>query len=1120
MTTPPSVKRRRYGASLYGLGYSPRIDDPFRRTTAQKNRDYPPLGSDDDDAIDPSLTAELPKSYHAYDASFDSIDDSLVPLTADAVAHHQFTSLGVEDGVTIRDAVQYDAGDEAEATLVENGSDQDSTALVATIKSSPKDRPSSVAAPKMSRRGKQKLVIERIIDFSANDDDDGEPFPSFHPVEDAGEQHKKAKRSRKKRKSEADGKAAKKSKSKRKGKKSKYDDDSSSDDDVNLEDLKRKAASIPQGYHPMFATYGYGVNPHDPRVQQILWPPMMQHGADPEAATSASMPTVPLTQPSVNGMTPPSHMAPQMPHMFDPQYMNAAMQMTQYGGAPAPWMMHPGFFPGPYPLAPQQTYQMTSIPKVEASETSAPLFSTTSTASHINHSSSVTSQLPRRGDTGLSTVKRTVKRGSLFSRRKPKRGSSKLKTVLNEQSDVPGETADDRYEDTEVDLAPFRPAAAAAKSVERDSREAFAELATAEPAVDTEEDSELPDIADDLNPNVKRKRGRPMGSKVKKRKDEYAKLKAMQERDAAEIQARQKKIMQAIDAVPRELMFDDVPVSDDNDSGTQHTQYTDATDAGQKPGMTSDQVLPAFLDEDDELDELEKAFNVHKRQRDHGPPEQNVDEDEDEASASRDKYILRERGEMEINSKDNMRLPRHITEKQMQDHQPAQPVRPVPALHPYLVAFDLSDDESPALLSRLRRGAVLPEPLSPKQDSEAAEVLEADEMLKTITKTAQNCSVAESSQQSLQTTCPDSMDEPLTQTQQSIDGQSGPSTSEGVERNPPSPLTFDNKGSSSPSLNGKAIKHSSADVLNTPDDLSLFVTQDNEEVHTGLEAVAEPRRTRPSPERTTKATKKQTTPVLARTPKSDQSGHSKTLKPIKSKTSTPSARRPLPSSPFKLQGNLPVQSSPLAKSPLNSHSLPIADPETPTEVPLTLYEVPDTALPSPEPEPAVRDATKSPENTGLTVPDIQNPAVQAAPITHPRVSPELSSQRKTLTPGLSKIAKRKSMVVEPPRRHSLLSLYDGMKQEAKAASAKNATSSTPSSSGSRRESRDRRVSKPAKAGNYRQLEKAQKAQARTSSSSTYSSKAVANKRKSMPAQLQNCGTEGYSCGNDFCFTCL
>lgn len=1119
MATPPSVKRRRYGASPYGLGYSPRIDDPFRRTTAQKDRDYPPLGSDEDDAIDPSLTAELPTSYPAYDASFDSIDDSLVPLTADAVAHHQLTSLNVEDGVTIRDTVLYDAGDEAEATLVEIGSDQDSTALMATIKSSPKDRPSSVSAPKMSRQRKQKLVIERIIDFSANDDDDGEPFPSFHPVEEAGEQPKKAKRSRKKRKSEADAKAAKKSKSKRKVKKSKYDDDSSSDDDVNLEDLKRKAASIPQGYHPMFATYGYGVNPHDPRVQQILWPPMTQRGADPEAAPSGSMPAVPLTQPNVNGMPLPSHMAPHMPHMFDPQYMNAAMQMTQYGGTPAPWMMHPGFFPGAYPLAPQQTYQMTSVPKVEASETSAPSFSSTSTASHLNHSSSVTSQLPRRGDNELSTVKRTVKRGSLFSRRKPKRGTSKLKTVLNEQSDVPGETADDRDEDTEVDLAPFRPAAAAAKSIERDSRAASPELATADAAADTGDDSEIPDIADHLlNPNVKRKRGRPMGSKIKKRKDEYAKLKAMQERDAAESQARQKEIMQAIDAVPRELMFDDLDVSDDNDSDTQHTQDTDAADAGQKPGMTSGQVLPAFLDEDDELDELEKAVNVHKRRRDHCPLEQNVDEDENESSASGDNHILRERDEMEIKSKDNMPLPRHITEKQMQDHQAAQPVRPAPALHPYLVAFDLSDDESPALLSRLRRGAVLPEPISPKQDSEPAQVLEHDEMPEAITKTPKNCSIAVSSQQSLQTTLPDSMDEPLTQTQQSMDEQSDPSTNEGVESNTPSPLVFDNQGSSSPALNGKAIRHSSEDVTNTPDGLSLFVTQEGEDGHSGLEAVAEPERAKPSAGRTPNATTmKQATPVSAHTPKSS---HSKTLKPIKAKTSTPSARRPLPSSPLKIQGTLPVQSSPLAKSPLNNHSLPIADSETPTEVPLTLYEVPDTASPSPEPEPALLEATKSPEDTDLTVPDMQYPALQAGPATHPRASPELSSQVKTPTPRLSKISKRKSMVVEPPRRHSLLSLYDGMKQEAKAASTKNTISDNPSSSGSRRESRDQRKSKPAKAGNSRHLEKAYKVQAGASYSGTHSSKAVANKRTSMPAQLQNCGTEGYSCGNDFCFTCL
>lgn len=1114
MVTPPSVKRRRYGASPYALGYSPRIDDPFRRTAAQRNRDYPPLGSDEDDAIDPSLSAELPTSYPAYNDSFDSIDDSLVPLTAHTITHHEPTPLDVEDSVILRDVVQYDAGDEAEATLVENGSDQDSATLMGAIKSSPKDGREPTAASKLSRKRKQKLTLERIIDFNTNDDDDGEPFPDFRPVDNP--QVKKSKQSanspKKKRKSEADAKSSKKSKSKRKEKKSKHDAYSSSDDDaMNLEDLKRKTAPIPQGYHPMFATYGYGVNPHDPRVQQIFWPPIMQHSTEPGATHPASMPPGTKTHPSANGI--PSHMAPHMPHMFDTQYMNAAMQMTQFGGGAAPWMMHPGLFPGAYPLAPQQPYQISPVSKVETSETSAPSFSSTSTASHMNRSASLTSQLRRRTDEDGAAIRRTVKRGTLFSRRKPKRGSSKLKTVLSEQSDVPVETPDERDDDTEVDLGPFRPATGA-NTTERESTAPSPEPpVAADAAADTGNDSERPDGMENLlNPTAKRKRGRPMGSKTKKRKDEAEKLKAMQERDAAEIEARQKEILQAIDAVPRELMFDD---SDDSDvdGNAQQPQETDATDAEQWPKTASGEVLPAFLENNDEVDELERAFNMHKNRLYGVRLGQTMGESE--SSASGDNRVFRESEETEVHCKENLPLPRHVIENQKQCQnsdaiKTDQPKRPAPALHPYLTAFDLSDDESPALLSRLRRGAVLPEPTSPMQED--------NQIPDVPIKTPKSSPMDMLSQQSLPSTFPDSMDEPLTQTQQSTQEQHCDSAVVQTELNPVEPLVSVEKCSSPSPWNDESTKRSIQEVSNAPDDDSpLFVAQDGEDRQGDSETVLGPEQATPAARNGPKFGKKeQTTPTQSSSPKSDQPSHTKTLRPIKATASTPAVRRPLPSSPLKLKRTTPLQSSPLANPPLNYHSLPLVDPETPTEIPLTFYEITDTASPGPETELVVREAPRSPGNTDLTASDIRHPNLGTSPATQPRVSPDLSSEPKTLTPSQPKIPKRKSMLVEPPRRHSLLSLYDDVKKEAKAASARNALSGTPSSSSRRRrESRDQRLSRPAKAGNSRHLEKAHKAQ----STATFSTK-LSSKRKSMPAQLQICGSEGYSCGNDFCFSCL
>lgn len=882
-------------------------------------------------------------------------------------------------------------------------------------------------------------------------------------------------------------------------------DEASSDSDGDESDARPPTRKT-QKFHPIFATYGYGLDPQDPRLR-MFWP-------------GTNMPFAMNGQPGRPPTLPPNAFAG-----FNP------MQMAQMNGQ-GPWMvphgaplgMYPGAFPMPHPHA-----IPSSVDTANGNDTSrwhSPW------ASH-----------PKRRD-GKNTLRANPPRPSLFMNKKRNQ-----RTVSDEQEELDVEESgyNDSFEDLDTEsevpsevpveeqyiprrqdggryrlILPKPPAPGTTNAIFHPN--GFGLM----PLVNAASVSEPPYPPEDTQSGepVKRKRGRPRGSKTKKRRDDddpappRKKKNKTKPKSEAELQPED----ESAQADGAQELPDEKP-------DIQEPPKPIKDEAAEQADLHEGELLAAFF-ADEDTDEFEEDLGSSKRRyedKNTAKIDTGIAKKDDESRSSAE-VDADGQSDSDIGpSKPAKPIPKHCSKDNalsaaqrltaMQKQAKLEAMR-----EEYEATFALSDDEAPAPLKpfswaaiRGQTGAAVAAAVSKAPETQSQVEAEAAAPV-----SSQGQPINDAMPES---TCPDSLDEPFTQSSQHIEPVGSlpdpittlpsqplvdkPSNTEEAtglsvivdsdafaDEFPELPPDFEPSSYATPEGN---LQPEEPEISTTADDGHWLPSADmveseqttlNEDVSIGQE---EPQR----PEIAT-------APISLDLPKTS---------PAVQETRTPkSARRPLPSSPLRFQyrasdggsSSARARQSPAHRSsPLKQvdiASAVAADAET--------MSSPSVKRVAPAAPPVSRINVMDEEfETDLAELDVSTPRKDQSSTYV--LSPKLLSRTKT---SASSLSRRRSLQPSSSKRHSLLSLFEEDDDDDDWATSR--PKSKPVRPHKHHEHDARRSSnRPAKAGmeKYKQSERSQKDAARKVHR--------APSRKSLPAS-QRCGTDGYSCGKEFCFTCL
>ncbi|CEJ89057.1 hypothetical protein VHEMI04970 [[Torrubiella] hemipterigena] len=1079
MATPPSVKRRRRGPSPFDHNDELPVD-PMLQIDPALTSDYPPL----DDDTEFSTSAYPSYGRNPYPAA---------SVTQDPPSH---------DAVDGTRRSPHKGSRSYQSSTVRQAHDSHPLAQISTNHTSYSSDnqddeqyiPQSRTSPSM-RRTLQKRRESH-----------GDRLPSS--------QTRRSQMGRPKQRRHTDGPGSIRETDRsrpRDGTRNEHDEDAqdeaSSDSDSNQSDRKHAPRRTVQKFHPMFATYGYGLDPQDPRIQ-MFWP-------------GASMPFTMNGQP-----VQPSHMTQAAYNGF------SHMQIAQMNGQ-GPWIMpqnaamgmYAGGFPMPHPH-PLQTVESTN-----RNETSG------------RHSSWANHDKRRDGAPSLRTK---PPKASLFANKKRNRAP-----VLDEQStsalDMDESGLNDSLEelDTESEVPteePYLP-----RRTHNDRYRAILPKPPADgsmgpvyhpsvfiPAmhIPTEANHLYHEDGFSEEP-VKRKRGRPRGSKTKKRRDD----------DDSAQPPKKTKNSKSKTAVVAQVAEEAAPGDDtqasSNEIHSQRASVKPAEDESVKQANLQEELTGSRCRND--KTNVTKADDLAVQEEDTTGESPEADDTEkpnisdDRLPKPVPRHCLKE-NETDPALETAQRL------ATMQQQAKLQAMR-----EEYEATFALSDDEAPAPLKRTTRPVKRPQTAT----TAAATTPKSIEVLPTVSLDAQIAKPTQEHEARAalpDSTCPDSMDEPLTQSpgnskHVSVTGSPVATLSSQPPINTPKDAkktnlrneiigdntsmeklavvtldeshTFDIQGSdhtsnmdlqaedSEPFVPGDGGNWAPSDDLSAAEQTS----RNDSEVTDG----SEPQRFETASTPTTASN----TSTAATSLDLKRASHSKR------ENGTPrSARRPLPSSPLRFQHRAPDASSSAVKirsplyrsSPLKDAGISLAtaknaDIKTSPSIKRSSGSIPPVSRPqvaNREPPTHWEEDAELPE---LPTPQKQRPTSYV-------LSPQLPSRTKTPSSSASKISRRRSLQPTSSKRNSLLSLLDEDDDDDDWGRPVSQHKSKAAKSHRHREQDARRSSnRPAKAGieKYERSERSRKESIRKESRPSA--------RKSLSA-AQTCGTNGYSCGKDFCFTCL
>lgn len=1097
MATPPSVKRRRRGPSPFDHNDELPVD-PMLQIDPALTSDYPPL----DDDTDFSTSAYPSYGRNPYPAatgkqeppSHDAVDVTRRSPHKDSRPYQPSTVRQVQDSHPLAhistNHTSYSSDNQDEEQYI----------------------PQSRTSPSMRRtlQKRRESHGDRLPSSQTRRSQMGRPKQRRHTDGSRSIRETDGSRPRDGTRNEHDEDAQ---------------DEASSDSDSNQSDRKHAPRRTVQKFHPMFATYGYGLDPQDPRIQ-MFWP-------------GASMPFAMNGQP-----VQPSHMAQAAYNGF------SHMQMAQMNGQ-GPWIMPQnaamGMYPGGFPMA--HPHPLQTVESTNRNETSG------RHSSWANHT--------KRRD-GAPSLRTKPPKASLFANKKRNRTS-----LLDEQStsalDMDESGLNDSLEelDTESEVPTEEP------YLPRRTHDGRYRAILPKPPADGSMGTvyhpsvfipamHMPTEADHLyhedgfsEEPVKRKRGRPRGSKTKKKRND----------DDSAQPPKKTKNSKSKTAVVAQVAEEAAPGDDtqasSNEIHSQRASVKPAEDESVKQADLQEGELMAAFFADEDTDEFEEELTGSRWRNDKTKVTKTDDlavEEEDTAGES----LEADDTEKPNISDDRLAkpVPRHCLKENEMD--PAlktaqrlatmqQQAKLEAMREEYEATFALSDDEAPAPLKRTTRPVQRPQTTT----TAAATTPKSIEVLPTVSLDAQIATPTQEHEARValpDSTCPDSMDEPLTQSPRNskyasvtaspvatLSSQPPINTPKDAKKtNPRNEITSDH--TSTKKLPDVTLdeRHTSDIQGNDPISHMDFQVEDSEPFVPGDDGNWAPSDDLSATEQTSRNDSEVTdgmepqrlatasTPTTAsNTPTAATSLDLQRTSQSKQANGTPrSARRPLPSSPLRFQHHAPDASSSAVKiqSPLyKSSPLKDAGNSLATTGNADIKTSPSSKRPSGSIPPVSRPQVANREppthwEEEAELPELPTPQKQRP--TSYVLSPQLPSRTKTPSSSASKISRRKSLQPTSSKRNSLLSLLDEDDDDDDWARPVSQQKSKAVKSHRHREQDARRSSnRPAKAGieKYERSERSRKESVRKESRPSA--------RKSLPA-AQTCGANGYSCGKDFCFTCL